>query len=169
MTAEDEYLDVVDENDTVVGRELRSVLHAAGERNFRVVNAFIKNDKGELWIPRRTAHKTLAPLALDFSVGGHVVSGETYDHAFKRETLEETGLSLDPGMYRLLGNMLPEFDDVKAHMQVYEISANTVPNYNKDDFGKFYWLTPEELLKKIYSGDKAKSDLPKVLRKFYLK
>jgi len=74
----DEYLDLVDLQDSVIGRKLRSEVYAEHLSNFRVVNAFVLNSKGELWIPRRTADKRIFPLCLDMSVGGHVESGESY-------------------------------------------------------------------------------------------
>jgi len=44
----DEYLDLVNENDEVIGRKLRSEIYAEHLSNFRVVNAFVVNSKGEL-------------------------------------------------------------------------------------------------------------------------
>jgi len=55
--AHDELLDLVDRNDKVIGREKRSIVYAKRLSNFRVINAFIRNSQGELWIPRRTAVK----------------------------------------------------------------------------------------------------------------
>jgi hypothetical protein len=37
--ADDELLDVVDDDDRVMGQQLRSIAYAAGRRDFRVVNA----------------------------------------------------------------------------------------------------------------------------------
>ena len=91
---EDEYLDLVDANDNVIGRELRSVIYKEGVSNFRVVNGFIRNYQGDLWIPIRKSDKRIFPNAFDFSVGEHVESDEPYDDAFKRGMTEE--LNLDP-------------------------------------------------------------------------
>ena len=85
MPAVDEYLDLVDENDNVIGKEKRSIVYSKGLNNFRVVNLFIVNSEGKIWIPRRGPHKRIFPSALDMSMGGHVDSGETYEQAFKRE------------------------------------------------------------------------------------
>jgi isopentenyldiphosphate isomerase len=52
-----------------------------------VLNAFLVNDYGQIWIPRRSSLKRIFPLCLDMSVGGHVVSGESYEEAFRRELL----------------------------------------------------------------------------------
>jgi isopentenyldiphosphate isomerase len=81
----DELLDIVDQNDKVIGRKLRSEIYENKMSNFRVVNAFLINDNGQLWIPRRSANKRIFPSCLDTSMGGHVSSGETYEDAFKRE------------------------------------------------------------------------------------
>ena len=44
----EEYLDLVDENDQVIGRMEIDELHEKGLRNFRAANLFIVNSKGEL-------------------------------------------------------------------------------------------------------------------------
>lgn len=164
---EDELLDLVDEQDRVIGTRLRSDIYRERLSSFRAINAFLVNDKGELWIPRRTAFKKIFPLCLDMSVGGHVASGETYDEAFRRELLEELGLHLDDVEWRLLGYLTPHEHGVAAFMQVYEIRSNLVPDYNKDDFVEFFWLKPHEILERIESGERTKDDLPRLIKLIY--
>ena len=164
----DEYLDLVDEDDQVIGRKLRSEIYAEGLSNFRVINAFIVNTKGELWIPRRALTKRIYPLCLDMSVGGHVESGEIYDQAFARETKEEVNLEIAKVPWRFLGKLTPRQDKVSAYMHVYEIQWNATPLYSLDDFVEDFWLTPRALLDRIAAGDRAKSDLPKLVKRFYL-
>ena len=81
----DELLDLVDQQDKIIGQKLRSEIYDKKLTNFRVVNAFIQNDDGDLWIPRRSKDKRVFPLCLDASMGGHVAAGETYEEAFNRE------------------------------------------------------------------------------------
>lgn len=163
----DEYLDLVDENDNVVGKEKRSIIYQNKQSNFRVVNAFIINSRGELWIPRRTAVKRVFPLCLDMSVGGHVESGETYEEALQRETLEELNIDLRKTPYKFLGSLTPHKDNVSAFQKDYEIKMDEVPNFNKDDFIEFFWLTPKQLFERVRNGDKTKNDLPKLVKIFY--
>lgn len=163
----DEFLDLVDEHDTVIGRKKRSEIYSEHLSNFRVVNLFVKNSRGELWIPRRTATKSIFPLCLDMSMGGHVESGETYEEALRRENQEELNFDINEVAVRLLGHLTPQKDGVSCHMNVYEVDMNTAPTYNSDDFVEYYWLTPEALLKRIENGDPAKSDLPRVVRILY--
>ena len=70
LLMDDEYLDLVNEKDEVIGKKLRSEVYAEGLSNFRVVNAFLVNSEGKLWLPRRGAHKRIFPLCLDMSMGG---------------------------------------------------------------------------------------------------
>ena len=164
----DEYLDIVDDEDNVVGRKRRSEVYARGIKNFRVVNAFILNSSGKLWIPRRTAYKRIFPLCLDVSMGGHVESGETYGFAFTRELKEELNINIHEYNYKLLGKLTPAKNNVSALMEVYEIKADSEPIYNREDFVESFWLYPEEVLEQIRQGDKCKGDLPKLIRYFYL-
>lgn len=167
QTNSEEILDLVNENDEVIGSKSRSDIYAEGLKNFRVVNAFVINSKGKLWIPRRAANKRLFPLGLDMSMGGHVESGESYETAFKRELKEELNLNAETIPYSLVGHLSPNKDGVSAFMNVYEIKSDTAPDYNKEDYIEYFWLTPKELLDKLGQGDKSKEDLPKLVKKFY--
>ncbi len=163
-----EILDLVNDQDEVIGQIPRSRIDHEGIHNNRVINAFIKNDRGQLWIPRRVATKRSCPLALDVSVGGYVMSGETYDQALFRETIEEVRLDLQTVPYQLLAKFTPKDDGVYAFQQVYEIAYDADPDYNQDDFVEAYWLFPEDVMQRIKNGDSSKSDLPKLIKKIYL-
>ena len=130
----DEYLDLVNPRDEIIGKKLRSEMYSEGLSNFRVVNAFLVNPKGQIWIPRRSPNKRLFPLGFDMSMGGHVESGEQYEQAFKRELAEELNIDVDEVSWRLLGYLTPQVDYVSAFMKVYEISADVTPQLNKYEF-----------------------------------
>lgn len=164
---QDEYLDLVDEDDNVIGKKKRSEVYAENLSNFRVVNAFLVNSKGEIWIPRRAANKRIFPLCLDMSMGGHVESGEAYEDALKRETQEELNIDTDKIQVRLLGYLTPQKDSVSAYMNVYEIKMDETPDYNQSDFVEYFWLMPKALFERILNGDKTKGDLPKLVKIFY--
>lgn len=163
----EEYLDLVDENDQVIGKKKRSEIYAEGLSNFRVVSAFIVNSKGELWIPRRTADKKIFPLCLDMSMAGHVESGETYEETLKRETQEELNIDTDTVPVSLLGYLTPAKDGVAAFTKVYEIKMNEAPDYNKEDFIEYFWITPKALMEKIDQGELVKDDLPVQIKILY--
>jgi isopentenyldiphosphate isomerase len=164
----EEVLDLVDDNDQVIGRLSRREIYAQGLRNSRVVHAFIKNSEGKLWIPRRVATKKLYPAALDFSVAGHVESGETYEEALFKESREEVNIDLNIIPYVEIAYLYPTKHKVGLFQKVYEIKLDTPPNYNPDDFSGYEWLSPEEVVSRAEAGEDMKSDIPRVIKICYL-
>lgn len=164
----DELLDIVNKNDEVVGNKLRSEIYLEKDFNFRVVNAFLINDENKLWIPRRSKNKKLFPLYLDCSMGGHVISGESYLDAFFRELNEELNIDANKIKYEMIKYLNPYEHSTSAFMNVYIIKTNDVPNYNKNDFIEYFWLTPDELLNKLQNGDNGKSDLSIIIKNIFI-
>ena len=159
----DELLDLVDVKDNIIGQVLRSEMWTARIKNVRVINAFLINDKNELWIPKRTAQKKKFPSCLDFSVGGFVMSGESYQEAFEREAYEELNLELSPSDYSFLFRLTPHEHNVSSFMNIYRIEANSDPDYNKHDFESSSWMTVDALKASIQNGVPVKNDLHAVL------
>jgi isopentenyl-diphosphate delta-isomerase len=164
----EEILDLVDENDNVVGSISRKDLYSQGLRNYRVVHAFIVNSEGKFWIPRRVSTKKLYPGGLDYSIAGHVETGESYEECLIRETKEEVGLDLSKILYKEIGNFNPNTNEVHCFQRVYEIKSDTVPEYNKDDFSGYEWLSPLEIIDRFKNGETGKEDIPEVVRICYL-
>lgn len=165
---DDELLDIVNEQDEVIGQKWRSEVYAQKLNNFRVINGFIQNDKGELWIPRRTKHKRIFPLALDASVAGHVGAGESYQDGLRRELMEELTIDLSLVAYKELGMMTPHKHGASAFMHVYLFESNNAPHYNRDDFFESFWMQPQDLLNRLDGGDPCKDDLPKMVRHLFM-
>ena len=101
-----EFLDVVDQNDNVIGKTSREDIYKKHLRH-RIVHILIFNKKGEMALQLR-AKVSFCPYHWSTAVGGHVQSGETCEEAALREYEEELGVkskieffSKDP--YRLEG------------------------------------------------------------------
>ncbi|MFE5188296.1 NUDIX domain-containing protein [Streptomyces sp. NPDC056628] len=92
MSAADEILDIVDEQDRVVGQAPRGEAYARGLRH-RCVFIEARDAEGRLFVHRRTPTKLVFPSHYDMFVGGVVGAGETYDAAALREAEEELGVS----------------------------------------------------------------------------
>ncbi|MFD7969968.1 NUDIX hydrolase [Streptomyces clavifer] len=92
MTPADEILDIVDENDEVVGQATRGEATARGLRH-RCVFIEARDAAGRIFVHRRTADKLVFPSHYDMFVGGVVGAGESYDDAALREAAEELGVS----------------------------------------------------------------------------
>lgn len=164
----EEILDLVNESDEVIGSLSRKEVYAQGLRNYRVIHAFIVNTEGKLWIPRRVSSKKLYPNGLDYSIAGHVESGETYVEGLIKEASEEVGLDLNLVPYKEIGRFNPFQNEVHCFQRVYEIQADEVPNYNREDFSGFEWLTPQEVIGRYENGEVGKEDIPEVIKLCYL-
>jgi isopentenyldiphosphate isomerase len=87
----EELVDVVDENDCVVGRTTRREVRAKNLRH-RGVYILVFNSAGRLFVHRRTPNKDIFPSYWDVAIGGVVAAGEAYDAAARREFEEELGV-----------------------------------------------------------------------------
>ncbi|MFJ2817742.1 NUDIX hydrolase [Streptomyces sp. NPDC087294] len=92
MSAADEILDIVDENDRVVGRAPRGEAYARGLRH-RCVFIQARDAEGRVFVHRRTSTKLVYPSLYDMFVGGVVGAGESYASAALREAEEELGVT----------------------------------------------------------------------------
>ncbi|MEU2875567.1 NUDIX domain-containing protein [Streptomyces sp. NPDC007070] len=92
MSAADEILDLVDENDHITGQAPRGEVYARGLRH-RCVFIEVRDAEDRLFVHRRTATKLAFPSLHDMFVGGVVGAGESYDDAALREAEEELGVS----------------------------------------------------------------------------
>ncbi|OIJ92496.1 NUDIX hydrolase [Streptomyces colonosanans] len=92
MSAADELLDIVDENDRVIGQAPRGEVYERGLRH-RCVFIEVRDAEGRLFVHRRTPTKLVFPSLYDMFVGGVVGAGEAYDDAALREAEEELGVS----------------------------------------------------------------------------
>ena len=164
---QEEVLDLVNADDVVIGTITRGEAWRTNAKWIRVINAFVVNSQGELWIPKRTATKETFPLCLDMSVGGHVESGESYEAAFVREAQEELNLDVSTVGYRELGYLHPAEHGLSAFMKVFELRLDDAPPYNREDFEAAQWLRPEALLERLAKGEAAKGDLEQLVRLFY--
>ena len=82
---------VVDENDQVVGHAPRATVHGNNLLH-RAVHILLFNQRGELFLQKRSHLKDRHPCLWDSSAAGHVDDGEEYDSCAQRELKEELGV-----------------------------------------------------------------------------
>ncbi len=88
-------LEVVNEEDEVIGLATREEIHRAGLLHREICVCFFTPNK-ELIFQHRSKSKDTSPDLLGATVGGHVEAGESYEETAIKETLEETGVQLRP-------------------------------------------------------------------------
>jgi len=91
--SKEELFDVVDENDIVVSSQERHFVHV-NKLLHRAVHIWIFNNRGELFLQKRSYWKENHPGLWCSSVAGHVSTGENYLEAAKRELFEELGANV---------------------------------------------------------------------------
>ena len=87
----EEWFDVVNERDEVVGRATRREVHARGLLH-RAVHVLVFDKAGRIFLQKRSMTKDMSPGLWDSSCSGHVDSGEDYDTSATRELGEEIGV-----------------------------------------------------------------------------
>jgi len=95
----DELVDVVDEQDHVIGQARRADVRRGNLRH-RSVYILVFNRAGQLFVHQRTATKDVFPSHWDVAVGGVLAAGEDYDQGAYRELAEEVGIT-NPCLRRL--------------------------------------------------------------------
>jgi 8-oxo-dGTP pyrophosphatase MutT (NUDIX family) len=87
-------MDVVDDNDKVVGSKSREEIHRLGLLH-RDVHVWMFDMDHNIFFQKRGVSVMWAGL-LDATVGGHLNVNESYINAALRETKEETGITVTP-------------------------------------------------------------------------
>lgn len=90
-----EFMDLVDDNDQIIGRTAQKEIYDK-KLTHRIVHVFLIDPKTKkIYLQKRSEKKDFLPGYYCTSAGGHVKSGESYEEAAKRELEEELGLKID--------------------------------------------------------------------------
>jgi len=85
----DELVDVVDENDVVIGQKMKSECHVKGLlHRWATVLCFRNEDKKEILVNKRSLKKKTSPAKFCFP-WWHLQTGDSYEDWARREFLEE--------------------------------------------------------------------------------
>lgn len=87
-----EIFDVVDEQDRPISTATRHEVHEKNLRH-RAVHILVFNERGDLFLQKRSRWKDKHPSLWDSSAAGHVNAGQEYAATAARELEEEIGIS----------------------------------------------------------------------------
>jgi isopentenyl-diphosphate delta-isomerase type 1 len=136
----EEWFDIVDANDRVIGRKPRHEVHRLGLRH-RAVHVLVFNTAGQIFLQQRSASKDCHPGVWDSSASGHVEAGEAYDDCSVRELNEELGLLAEAPIDRLFKiDACPETGD--EFVWVYHTHTSREPRVNPAEIQEGRWYDP---------------------------
>ncbi|MDQ7783662.1 MAG: NUDIX domain-containing protein [Desulfomonilaceae bacterium] len=140
-STDNEILEIVDEQDRVVGTTTRKDIHQRGLMH-RAAHVFVFNSRGEIYVQRRSASKDRHPLKLDSSAAGHVDPGETYEQTAVRELQEELGIRADvEEVLRVPASERTDFE----HVALFKAVARQKPRPNADEIVWGEFMAPQRL------------------------
>ena len=135
-----EWLEVVDENDAVIGVERRGVIHARGLMH-RSAQVLVFNSNGELFLQKRSAAKDEFPGLWDSSAAGHVNPGEDYAACARRELAEELGITAPPALEPLF--RIPAAESTGwEHCTVFRCRHDGPLRLQEEEIDEGRWLPP---------------------------
>ena len=154
-----ELLDVVDENDRVIGVKTRGEIHAQNLMH-RSVHILVFNSMGELFVQKRSLSKDNDPGLWDSSAAGHVDSGEDYYHCAIRELGEELGIVVNASLEELFRLPAAPITGME-HCIVYRCIYDGPFELQAEEIDDGAWLNLNEMDRRVSEED---TDLTRVLR-----
>ncbi|MER5774918.1 NUDIX domain-containing protein [Streptomyces sp. NPDC002039] len=150
MSASDEVLDVVDRDDRVTGRAPRGEVYARGLLH-RCVFVQVRDERGRIFVHRRTDSKLVFPSHHDMFVGGVLGTGESYPHAALREAGEELGVT-SLAQPTPLFKFLYEGPGGAWWSYVHEVRCEAPVRPQESEVAWHTWLSEEELAERVADG-----------------
>jgi len=149
--ASEELLDVVDENDRVVGVKTRGEIHAQGLMH-RAAHILVFNAGGELFIQKRSMSKDNDPGLWDSSAAGHVDSGEDYHRCAIRELEEELRIRVTAPLEQLFRLAASPVTDME-HCIVYRCISEGPFELQAEEIDGGAWISGNEMDRRVSEND----------------
>ncbi|MFK7857038.1 MAG: NUDIX domain-containing protein [Granulosicoccus sp.] len=140
----DEWLDIVDDSDTVIGRATRSRIHEKSHLH-RSSHVLLFNTRGSLFVQLRSHLKDTNAGLWDTSAAGHVDSGENYLDCAIRELHEELGVILGPDDFETIGKLSPEASNGYEFSTIYTAFSDQPLVLQSEEIDDGVWVTAQEL------------------------
>jgi isopentenyl-diphosphate delta-isomerase len=147
VSADSEFLILVDEADRELGYLNKTACHQGAGVLHRAFSLLIFNDKGELLLQQRAASKRLWPLYWSNSCCSHPRRFETLATAIHRRLHEELGLSC-PLQFLFRFRYQAQFSEAGAEHELCSVYIGrcTGPvRINRDEVLAWRWISPEAL------------------------
>lgn len=139
-----EWLDIVDEADTVIGCAPRDQIHREGLFH-RSAHIALFNSRDQLFVQLRSRRKDIAGGLWDTSAAGHVDSGESYEACAVRELHEELGVQVTVEHLQVIGQLRPEARNGFEFTEVYLVRSDQALVLQEEEIEDGCWVDMAEL------------------------
>ncbi len=159
----EEIIDIVNENDEVIGTASRREAHEKGLLH-RVVHVVIENSKGEVLCLRRELNVEVRPGFIS-NCAEHVAAGETYEKAASRATKEELGISAKA----IFSGKIILYDE-KNHNTItgcFNAKSDGPFEIDRAEFQGAYFKSKKQISMEISKGEKYSPAFIKVFENLY--
>ena len=143
--SDQELLDLVDADNTVIGTVARSRVHGEPALRHRAVHVLVYDDRGRLLLQKRSSAKQIQPGKWDTSVGGHLAAGESYLAGAAREADEELGLAIDAAALAPVHEYVWRSAVETEHVASYRIQCGGPFRPHPEEIDEVRFWSPEEL------------------------
>ncbi|MFA6486685.1 MAG: NUDIX domain-containing protein [Candidatus Magasanikbacteria bacterium] len=161
----DELMDIVNENDEVIGQATRSECYAK-KYSHRIVHVLVFDNQGKVALQLSCPSKSFLPGYWGTSAGGHVQSGENNHQAAKRELREELGIESD---LELMGKDI--YKDERGFTKIVSSFKTTYTGtfiLDPAEGSKIEYFSIEEIKKLTKTQTNIYPELLFLLKKYYL-
>lgn len=161
----DEIVDVVDENDNVIGKSTKGEVNSNPSLCHREIAVLIFDEQNKVLIQQRSRLKKNNPLVWIISVAGHVPSGMTYEEAAHMELTEELGFDTELIAYdKAKYQNESETQLITSFLGKFPKEAKV--KFNKDEVENYKFVDKDEL-EELNRTQKIEPDSLNDFRRFF--
>lgn len=143
-----EWVDIVDENNTVIAQASRQQMRAQRLRH-RATYIVVHNGMGQILVQQRTDSKDYYPGWMDATAGGVVQSGENMLESARREAEEELGIAGVP--FAEHGLFYYEQADCRVWGGLFSCVSHGPFALQEEEVATACWMTPQEIAERCDS------------------
>ncbi len=151
MGIKEEMVDVVDNNDVVIGSAPRKGIHKT-DKMHRSVHIFLINSSGRIWLEKRAANTDTFPKYYNSSAAGHVSLGESYEEGAIREIEEELGIK--NANIEKMHKLKASNETSNEFVTFFIVKSDEKPKINKEATDALNSYSVEEIDEMIANGAK---------------
>ena len=161
-TVVNEWLDIVDECDQVVGRDTRMRVHEAGHFH-RSSHIVLFNSSGQVFVQLRSMSKDSGAGLWDTSAAGHVESGESYVECAVREVREELGIEISATNLNRAATLEPQVRNGMEFTHVFTVTSDQALHLQTEEIDDGRWLLPADLQMWIDAEESAFTEVFRII------